>query len=86
MMAKISRNRMLTIITFCIAASVAKRALMINLRLSNFLITLRGLKALRALRAFRAARFDPTSRRVMIRSTVDMNTTNASTLFHPESK
>lgn len=76
---------MLTIITFCIAASVAKRALMINFRLSNFLITLRGLKALRALSALRAARFDPTSKRVIMRSKVEIKTTKASTLFHPES-
>ena len=86
MIANIKRKRTLTIITFYIAPRVAKRALMISLRLSNFLITLRGLRALRALRALSAAKFDPTFKIVIMRSMVEMETTKASTLFHPESR
>ena len=85
MMAKMRRKRTLTITTFCIAPSVWNRALMISFRLSNFLMTLRGLRALRALKAFRAARLEPTFISVIIKSRVEMNTTKASTLFHPES-
>ena len=86
MIAKIRRNRLLTIITFYIAERVAKRALIISFKFSNLLITLRGLKALNALRAFKAARLDPTFKINNAKSRQEMKTTNASTLFHPESR
>jgi hypothetical protein len=86
MMENIRRSRVPTMSTFCIAPNVAKRALTMILRFSNLLITLRGLRARKALRALSAANCDPYPDIMRIKSRAEMLTTNASTLFHPESR
>ena len=68
------------------APTVENNALTIIFRFSNLLITLKGLSALRALNAFNAANYEPLPMSIRMRSSVEMHTTKASTLFHPESR